>query len=68
VRPVAAKWFMKNGDGGQAAGAATGKIGAAAGIGLGGLTFSALLAWLAVGLPLAWGVYRLLDSALKIFS
>ena len=26
------------------------------------------LAWLAVGVPLAWGVWKTLESALKIFQ
>jgi hypothetical protein len=38
------------------------------GIGYGRLDLAAAIAWAAVGLPLAWGVYRLLDNAVKIFS
>jgi len=38
------------------------------GIGRGGLTFRALLAWLAVGIPLAWGVSVTLEKAVLLFS
>jgi len=38
------------------------------GIGRGGFDAAALPAWLAVGLPLAWGVWITLQSAVKIFS
>ena len=37
------------------------------GIGKGGLDLSAGLFWLFVGIPLAWGVYKTLESAIKIF-
>jgi len=37
------------------------------GIGKGGLDVSAFLFWLFVSVPLAWGVYRTLESAVKIF-
>jgi hypothetical protein len=37
------------------------------GIGKGGLDVSAFLFWLFVGVPLAWGVYKTLESAIKIF-
>jgi len=37
------------------------------GIGKGGLDVSAGLFWLFVGIPLAWGVYKTLESAIKIF-
>jgi hypothetical protein len=37
------------------------------GIGRGGLDVKAALFWLFVGVPLAWGVYKTLESAVKIF-
>jgi len=37
------------------------------GIGRGGLDGRAVLAWLVVGLPLAWGVYKTLVTASKMF-
>jgi MFS family permease len=69
VRPVAAKWFMKDAVGtAQSKKAAASAAGGSYGIGFGGLDAAAILAWAAVGVPLAWGVYRLLDNAVKIFS
>jgi MFS family permease len=69
VRPVADKWFIKPEAGGKstpAAGSAA-QAGAASGIGFGGLDGPAALAWLAVGVPIAWGVYMTLLNAAKIF-
>jgi MFS family permease len=70
VRPLADKWFMKP----EEVAALQAKQGAAAvapsgsfGIGKGGLDISAALFWLFVGIPLAWGVYKTLISAVKIF-
>lgn len=37
------------------------------GIGKGGLDTKALLFWAFVAVPLAWGVYKTLESAVKIF-
>ena len=37
------------------------------GIGKGGLDIKALLFWAFVGVPLAWGVWKTLESAAKIF-
>jgi len=37
------------------------------GIGLGGLDAKAALFWAFVGIPLAWGVWKTLESAIKIF-
>jgi len=37
------------------------------GIGKGGLDAKAALFWIVVGIPLAWGVWKTLDSAAKIF-
>ena len=37
------------------------------GIGKGGLDGRAALFWLFVGIPLAWGVWKTLESAAKIF-
>lgn len=69
VRPVAAKWFMT-----KAEIAALHPEGSSptrttsAGIGRGGLTGPALLAWTAVGLPIAWGVWITLSKALVLFQ
>jgi MFS family permease len=70
IRPVDQKWMMKDDDVAklQAASALpSGPIGGQ-GIGLGGIDAKTALAWLAVGIPLAWGVWKTLESALKIFG
>ena len=38
------------------------------GIGRGGLDAQASLAWALVGIPLAWGVWKTLENAAKIFQ
>jgi MFS family permease len=71
VRPLADKWFMKPEEvaalqgtqGGAAAAVRSGSFG----IGKGGLSFSAVLFWLFVAIPLGWGVWKTLISAIKIF-
>ena len=62
VRPLAARWFMSEAGtaGPQLAGS---RACGSSGIGRGGFTPAAGLAWAAVGLPLAWGVYITLDKA-----
>jgi MFS family permease len=70
IHPVAAKWFMKDADvaalQAKTASANAGPSGSF-GIGKGGFDARALLFWAFVGLPLAWGVYMTLQSAIKIF-
>ncbi len=70
IRPVNPKWLMKDDEVAQLQAASalpSGPIGGQ-GIGLGGMDMKATLAWLAVGVPLAWGVWETLASALKIFG
>ena len=71
IRPVASKWFMKDDEvaalQAKASGLPSGPIGSH-GIGLGGFDATAALAWLGVGIPLAWGVWITLQSAIKIFG
>ena len=70
IKPVDPKWHMSEAEVAKlqastaAAGAAT-KSGSF-GIGYGGLDAKAALFWLFVGVPLAWGVYKTLESAVKI--
>jgi MFS family permease len=71
VRPLDKKWFMKPEEVAalqaktQAAGtAATGSFG----IGYGGLDAKAALAWLAIGIPMAWGAWITLQTAFKLFQ
>jgi MFS family permease len=71
VRPVDKKWFMSEAEvaalQSKAASLPSGPIGSH-GIGLGGFDAKAALAWLAVGIPIAWGVWITLQSAIKIFG
>jgi hypothetical protein len=70
IRPVRAKWHIEEEDGMPKS---RGKPQAlrskgAYGIGRGGLDVKAFIAWSAVGLPLAWGVWKTLENAAKIFQ
>ena len=72
VRPVADKWFMTPEELAEEKRLAHERAQAnevGAGSGVGGTTPTALvvIAWLIVGLPLAWGVYRTLQSVSKFF-
>ena len=73
IRPVADKHFMTDAELAVEKKLAHEKAAAAevgSGPGAGAATPTALvaLAWLAVGIPLAWGIYRTLLSAAKFFS
>ena len=68
VKPLADKWFMKDEEvatlQAQSQAAATrGSMG----IGEWRLNATSILAWLAVGLPIAWGVWITLSNALVLF-
>jgi hypothetical protein len=72
IRPVAAKWHMSEAQVAQAladrqetnTAASSGSFG----IGRGGLSLGAALAWLGVGLPLAWGAYKTVQNAMKLLQ
>jgi len=71
VKPVDPKWHM-NADEVARLQAASAKSAAAVqsgsfGIDKGGLDVKAALFWAFVGIPLAWGVYKTLEGAIKIF-
>ncbi|MFX1682292.1 OFA family MFS transporter [Mitsuaria sp. CC2] len=73
IRPVADKHFMTDAElavekklAHEKAAAA--EVGSGPGAGRATPTFLVALAWLAVGIPLAWGIYRTLLSAAKFFS
>ena len=70
VRPVAPKWLMHGSvPASGATGSSTKPVGGSHGIGLGGgWTPGGVAAWLVVCLPIAWGVYQTLQSAVKIFQ
>jgi MFS family permease len=67
VKPVDPKWHMSADEVAklQAKGA-TGATSGSFGIGKGGLDAKAALFWAFVGVPLAWGVWKTLESAVKI--
>ena len=69
VKPLPEKWFMSDEEVAalQAKTAGATAQGGSYGIGFGGLDGKAALAWLAVGIPLAWGVWITLKSAFVIF-
>ncbi len=71
IRPLDEKWFMKEEDEARRDLAAHPAAKAAAsgsfGIGRGGFTPGALLAWLAIGIPLAWGIFITLSHTLVMF-
>lgn len=70
IKPVDHKWHMSEADVAklQAATASAGASGPSGsyGIGFGGLDAKAALFWAFVGIPLAWGVWKTLESAVKI--
>ncbi len=69
VRPVAAKWHMAAETPAPAAGGAPAVATSGSfGIGKGGFSVGTMLAWLIVGLPLAWGVWITLDKSLVLFK
>jgi MFS family permease len=66
IRPVAPKWLMRQP---AAQGSPLPSPSGSFGIGMGGGFSPAILAaWLAVGAPIAWGVWQTLQSAVKIFQ
>ncbi len=73
VRPLDSKWFMTDAE--LAAEkrlaherTAAADVGASAGSAKATPTVVVVFAWLAVGLPLAWGIYRTLRSVVKLFA
>jgi MFS family permease len=71
VRPVADKWYMSKDEvmalQSKQASAYASEAHGSFGIGTGGLDGMAALAWAAVGIPIAWGVWQTLQTALKLF-
>ena len=61
IRPVAERWYMNDAVPAQAT---VERVGGSYGIGRGGVSGTALLAWACVGLPLLWGIYITVTKAL----
>ncbi len=73
VRPVHDRWLMRK----DAVDAAPGvaamapsrvTLGGSQGIGLGSLSGAALIPWLIIAIPVSWGLYKAVLSALKILT
>jgi len=71
IKPVDHKWHMSADDVAKLQAASANSESAiqhgSFGIGKGGLDAKAALFWLFVGLPLAWGVWKTVENAIKIF-
>lgn len=71
VRPLSDRWFMSDAEvatlQAKTAAANAGPTGSF-GIGRGGLDTKAALAWVAVGIPLLWGVWVTVKSSLALFG
>jgi MFS family permease len=73
IRPLASKWFMTPAELAEERRiahdrAAANDVGHGPGSGGTTPTMIVVLAWAAVGIPLAWGIYRTLLSVLKFFN
>jgi MFS family permease len=70
VRPVAARWLMSKEEieAIQARSASSATAKGSHGIGRGGVSPGMLLAWIAVGIPFLWGVWKTLGKAVTLFS
>ncbi len=72
VRPLAAKWFMTPEELAEEKRlahdrAVANEVGSGSGVAEKTPTFVVVIAWAVVGIPLAWGVYRTLQSVSKFF-
>ncbi|MEA1647700.1 hypothetical protein UAJ10_01540 [Nitrospirillum sp. BR 11164] len=70
VKPLSPKWFMSDTEVAALQAKAASASGATGsfGIGRGGLSGPAMLAWLAVGLPILWGVWIIVQKAATLFN
>jgi hypothetical protein len=68
VRPLGERWFMKEDElVALRAKSQQGAVAGSMGIGQWRLDATSVAAWLAVGVPIAWGVYVTLTKALVLF-
>ncbi len=70
ICPVADRWLMKDESlaSGPAAGGNVSAASSASGIGVGGFNATTAIPWALVGLPILWGVWKVLESAAKMFQ
>ena len=70
IKPLADKWFMKDEEVAALQARSQMTITAAGSMGIGQwrLDATSILAWLAVGIPLAWGVWVTISSVLVLFQ
>jgi MFS family permease len=68
VRPVSEKWYMKQDRTSAPQAAKAAQPGGTFGIGRGGFSVPALIAWAIVSIPIAWGIWDTLKKALVLFS
>jgi hypothetical protein len=67
VRAVPEKFLMKKSETTTTATAGAGAVGSS-GIGYGGLTAGSAITWILIAIPIAWGVSKTLESAVKLFQ
>lgn len=69
VKPLESKWFMSDNEVAQLQAKSASEVGhtGSFGIGKGGLDAKAALAWLAVGIPILWGVFITLQKTAAMF-
>ena len=67
VRPVHSKWLMSK-DGAAPSPTAVPVAGSSQGIGLGSLSGATLIPWLIIAVPVCWGLYKAILSAMKILT
>jgi MFS family permease len=68
VHPVPARFLMTKADASVNTSSAGTHAGGSYGIGYGGLTAGSAAAWILIAVPLAWGVSKTLESAVKLFQ
>ena len=70
IKPVSSKWFMSDEQVAalQSVPSKSSAVSGSQGIGAWKLDATSILAWLAVGIPILWGVWVTLQSALVLFG
>jgi MFS family permease len=68
VQPVAQKWLVKETPADKTQSATPAKTTGSFGIGSGSLTGPAAFVWFLIAVPIAWGVWKALETAAKLFQ